>query len=428
MIYPRNATKTLLQAISQSPVIFIGGPRQAGKSTLVKAIGDHLNIPYITLDDPVMLASTSNAQTFLNDLPGKVIIDEIQRAPELFLPIKLSVDKDRSPGRFILSGSTTILSLPKLSESLAGRMLLTNLWTLSSGEIKSTYDNFVDWLFGDSKFRAGKLTNNQSELNWAMLCKNITVGGYPEIQSKRNERDRLVWFRSYIQTIIERDIRELAHIEGLKTLPNLLKILAARTGRTLNYADLAREAGLSKTTIIRYVALFESTYLIISLPAWFRNLGKRLVKSPKVYFADTGIASYLQGVNADRLIHDRTAAGFLYENFVCCELTKQLSWSNTIADLYHFRTPEGHEVDFVLEGHNGKTIAIETKCTQAVDQHDFKGLRHFRELAGSNFHRGIVLYTGDNIVSFDNNLHAVPVSALWQLGTARPYNIFSKQG
>jgi len=303
-------------------------------------------------------------------------------------------------------------------------MLLTNLWPLSIGETKSTCDNFVDWLFGESKFRMGKLASSQSELSWATLCKNIATGGYPEIQSKRSERDRQLWFRSYIQTIIDRDIRELAHIEGLKTLPNLLKILAARTGRTLNYADLAREAGLPKTTIIRYVALFESTYLIISLPAWFRNLGKRLVKSPKVYFADTGIVSYLQGLNADKLIHDRAAAGFLYENFVCCELTKQLSWSNVIADLYHFRTSEGHEVDFVLEGHNGKVIAIETKCTQAVDQQDFKSLRYFRELAGSNFHRGIVLYTGDNIVSFDSNLHAVPVSALWQLGASRPYNIF----
>jgi predicted AAA+ superfamily ATPase len=424
MIYPRNATRPILRAVSQSPVVLIGGPRQAGKSTLVKAIGKHLNIPYITLDDPVMLAATSNPQTFVADLPRKIIIDEIQRAPELFLPIKLSIDEDRAPGRFILTGSTTILTLPKLSESLAGRMLLTNLWSLSTGEIKSIKDNFVDWLFGNSNFRTGKLPGNQPALTWAQLCRAIAVGGYPEVQTGRSERDRLIWFRSYIQTIIDRDIRELAHIEGLKTLPNLLKMLAARTGQTMNYADLAREAGLPKTTIVRYVALFESTYLIISLPAWFSNLGKRLVKSPKIYFADTGVVSYLQGLNADRLIHDRSIAGFLFENFACCELMKQLSWSNTVADLYHFRTPDGHEVDFVLEGHNGKIVAIEAKCAQAIDQRDFKSLRYFRELAGKSFHRGIVLYTGDNVVSFDSNLHAVPISALWQLGTSKPYNIF----
>src|SRR5579883_274203 len=200
--YPRNSAKPILQAIAQSPAVFIGGARQIGKSTLVKAIGRRLRIPYITLDDPGMLAASSDPTTFLADLPERVIIDEVQRAPEIFLPIKLSVDENRKPGRFILTGSASVLILPKLSESLAGRMLLTNLWPLSRGEILSVNDSFVDWCFSNARLHTGSFPMKVP--SWREIAHNITTGGYPELQTKRSERERLNWFRSYIQTIIYR--------------------------------------------------------------------------------------------------------------------------------------------------------------------------------------------------------------------------------
>lgn len=307
-------------------------------------------------------------------------------------------------------------------------MIVLTLWPLSQGEIRGVRENFVDSAFSRTGSLAGRGNRSPSEhIEWRELCACILAGGFPEAVTKKAEASRTLWFRSYAKTILEGDIRSLAQIEGLRTLPQLLRILATRAGRTINYTDIGRDSGLSKSTVSRYSALFESTYLTLTIPAWFRNLGKRLTKSPKLYFADTGILSNLLSISRDRLSNDRGLAGFLLENFVLSELVKQTSWSDTGASIHFFRTEEGHEVDFVLEHGDGRLVGIEVKCANSVGQEGFSSLRLFRSLTGRNFHRGIVLYTGRQAISFEKDLHLLPVSALWTLGAKAPFNIFERR-
>ncbi len=408
-MWRRNLTSDLAAALGDSPVVLINGARQVGKSTLARELVDPGERGYFTLDDATVLSAAASAPlSFLEQSVGRVVIDEVQRAPELFLAIKKLVDEDRRPGRFLLTGSANALTLPKIADSLAGRMEIQTLWPLSQGEIEGRCESFID-----ACFATGPMPEVEGVV-WDDLTRRLYYGGYPEVLTRLEPRRVDAWFRAYLTAILERDIRDLANIEGLRELPNLLRLLATRAGGLLSYAELSRIGKVPNTTLKRYIALLEAVFLFIPLPAWFRNEEKRLVKAPKAYLNDTGLLMHLRGLNPERL-NDHMLAGPVVENFVVMELAKQRGWSRTLPTLYHFRTAVGKEVDVVLEAPDGRLVGVEVKSTSEASTRDFAGLKELAKLEPERFHRGVVLYTGEKTVSFGANLTAMPLSALWRV-------------
>lgn len=409
-MYMRNLMPALREAWADSPVVMLNGPRQAGKSTLAQAlIAEQAGARYLTLDDAsVLSAIATDAAGFLAGLEGPVVLDEIQRAPEFFVAIKAAVDRDRRPGRFFLTGSADVLLLPRVSESLAGRVELFTLWPLSQGEIEGRREAFVDAAFG-----AGALPPGEAPLGRDELIARLVTGGYPEAL-RRSAARRRAWFDAYVTTILQRDVRELANIEGLTQMPRLLSLLAARTASLLNFAELSRSSGLPQTTLKRYMALLEMTFLVRTLPAWSGNLSKRLVKSPKVFLCDTGLASSLLDIDAKRAEREGGLLGALLESFVVTEIMKQAAWSEVQPQLFHYRSQAGQEIDVLLEDRQGRLVGIEIKARQTASAEDFKGLKDLQESLPARFHRGIVLYAGQQSIPFGEKLQALPISSLWQ--------------
>lgn len=412
----RNITAHIKAALSDSPVVLLNGARQSGKSTLVKKIASDIHpARYLTLDDAGVLAAAKyDPAEFIAGLDGNIVIDEVQRAPELFLAIKAEVDRDRAPGRFLLTGSANVMLLPKLSESLAGRMEILTLWPLSQGEIEGVGEGFIDAVFGDKLPSFSKTTEDRTQ-----TIKRLLLGGYPEVIGRATLSRRKAWFGSYITTILQRDVRDLAHIEGLTILPRVLSLIAARAASLLNFSELSRSIAIPQTTLKRYMSLLETTFLFQPLPAWSGNLGKRLVKAPKVMLNDTGLVSNLIGLYEDGVETHQGIIGAVLENFVAMELRKQEAWSKIQPQVFHFRTQTGQEFDIALENAAGKVVGIETKASKSVNAQDFKGLQTMSESLGPRFHRGIVLYTGSEGIPFGKNMQALPVSALWTLGALK---------
>lgn len=409
-MYRRFLTHPLTDALADSPVVLINGARQTGKTTLVQSLAPTRFATYFTLDDlGVLSAARSDPQGFIAGLSGSVILDEVQRAPELFPALKAAVDRQRTPGRFLLTGSANVLLLPKLSESLAGRMEVLTLWPLAQAELVGSAANLVDTLFSEQMPTGQDLP----ALAQDDLIRRLLGGGYPEPLTRSTPVRRRAWFNSYLTTILQRDVRDLANIEGLTELPRLLALLASRTGALLNQADVSRSAGLPYTTLLRYMTLLEATFLVQTLPAWSGNLGLRLVKAPKVLLTDTGLAANLLGLSTERLEQDGTLRGHLLETFVAMEIRKLSGWSRTQPNLFHWRTAAQQEVDLLLEDTSGRLVGIEVKASGTVTSSDFKGLRALQELTGNRFYRGVVLYTGGQVIPFGERLHAVPLSSLW---------------
>ncbi len=394
-----------LQAtLADTPVTLLTGARQVGKSTLAQAV-----VPpsrRFTLDDlSVQSSARADPVGFVESLPDGCLIDEIQRVPDLLLPIKASVDRDRRPGRFLLTGSANVLTLPQVADSLAGRLGLLHLWPLSQGELGGQREDFPATLFGD-----GPLEGETP----ADLTGRVLRGGYPEAALRASDRRRDAWFADYLRTLIERDVRDLSRIAGLTELPRLLALLAARTGNLLNFSDLARDAGLNNVTATRYHDLLRALYLVDPLPAWAVNVSKRVIRAPKVTFPDTGLAAHLLGMTAARLEGDRSLFGALLENFVVGEVRRQLGWSEVAAQAFHYRTAGGQEVDLLLGHRDGRIAGVEVKAARTVTSGDFRGLRALQEELGARFHRGVLLYTGDAAIPFGDRFSAVPVGTLWQ--------------
>ncbi len=366
---------------------------------------------YVTLDDMAVLSlARSGPQAFVESLPERVILDEIQRVPELLLPIKLVVDKNRIPGRFFLTGSANVISLPKVADSLAGRIEIHTLWPLSQGEIRGKREGFIDALFSDEKLPPVKSATISDILSLA--C----VGGYPDVQRRTSVR-RADWFESYITTLMERDVRDLSNIEQLTALPNLLALLASRSGGMLNHSDLSRSLAIPLSTLKRYLSLLELLFLVVPLRPWSGNIGKRLVKMPKVYINDTGLLCHLIGCNQRAIAANGTMLGTVFENFAVMELIKQLTWSQARVKMFHFRTVTGQEVDIVLEADDGRIVGIECKGANSIKTDAFKGLKVLKEMAGHKFHRGVVLYTGSQVIGVEKDMQVVPISALWEIST-----------
>lgn len=409
-MFPRHIEPLLTEALADTPVVLLNGARQTGKSTLAYALAKSDGRRYLTLDDRVVLAAAKGDPTgFIAGLSGPAVLDEIQRAPELFLDIKAAVDRDRSPGRFLLTGSANVLLLPQLADSLAGRMEILTLWPLSGAEMAGqAAANRVD----------GLLENDLAALSLppvdrALLVEKLLQGGFPEAVARGNARRRTAWFESYLQTILQRDVRELANLEQLTEVPHLLQLLATRSASLLNQAELSRSSRLTQTTLKRYLGLLETLFLVLRVPAWARNPGKRLVKSPKVFLPDTGLLAALLEYSADKLLAQRGLPGHLVETWVAGELLKHLAFSAKGPRLWHYRTQTDIEVDFVLEDRLGQLTGIEVKASASIDGGDFRGLRHLQETEGAAFNRGIVFYAGREAVAFSERMFALPLSYWW---------------
>jgi predicted AAA+ superfamily ATPase len=414
---PRLITDGLLEALEDRPVTLLVGARQTGKSTLALAVAAQQHPSrYLTFDDaPALAAASGDPVGFLAGLQGDVVLDEIQLAPGLFRSLKATVDRDRRPGRFLLTGSAQVLLLPALSESLAGRMEVLTLWPLSQREIAGGSGSFVDAAFG-----AGPLSSpSWPATDLEDVCSRVGVGGFPEVRTLRGARRRSAWFASYVMTILQRDVRDIANVEVLVTMPTLLSLLAARSSGLLNVSELSRSAGIKLTTLNRYLSLLETVFLIRRLPAWSPNVGKRLVKSPKLHFVDTGLAAHLLGLDERGLMASPRAFGALLETFVVNELEKDLGWAGTQARLFHFRSADRREVDVVIEDRSGRVVGIEVRASATPTQADFDGLRALQRLTGGRFVRGVVLHLGDALLPFGDRLEAAPLSSLWT-ATARP--------
>lgn len=413
-MFQRHLAPLLLEALADTPVVVVNGARQSGKSTLVQSVAGSdaggQKRQYLTLDDSVVLnAAQSDAAGFINGLNGPVILDEVQRAPGLFLAIKAAVDRQREPGRFLLTGSADVMLLPGIADSLAGRMEVLTLWPLSGAELAGKPGfNRADWLFNGAWADLSVPPCEREDLINQLVC-----GGYPDAMARSTPRRRAAWFDSYVQAILQRDVRELARVEQLTEVPNLLRLLAARSASLLNFAELSRSVGLPQTTLKRYFALLEMLFLVVRVAPWERNPGKRLVKAPKIYLPDTGLLNHLVGAGADGLRAQPGLPGGAVETLVLGELLKHLSFSAQRLTLWHYRTQAGVEVDFVLENPQGRITGIEVKASATVDGKDFKGLRHLQETEAAIFERGIVLYAGREVVPFGDGLWAVPLSMWW---------------
>ena len=411
-MYRRNIIPRVVAALDDTPVVLLNGARQTGKTTLVQAlVAERDGAHYFSLDDLATLAAVAaDPSGFLQGLEGLIAIDEVQKAPQLFPAIKREVDRLRRPGRFLLTGSANVLLLPRLSESLAGRMEILTLWPFSQGELLDREEGFIDHLFSDRFPDVGREGPPVEPLEPALR------GGFPEALQRSSEERRSAWFGAYITTILQRDVRDLSNIQGLTELPRLLFLLAARTSSLINKAEISRATGLPYATLDRYLALLQMTFLLSPLPAWSGNLGKRLTRSAKLYLCDSGLVAHLLDLSPRRLARDRLLAGPLLENFVITELMKQSTWAKTAVTLHHFRTTAGREVDVILEDRRGRIVGIEIKASATLGNRDFAGLRALSSDLGEKFVRGVVLYTGESIIPYAPTLHALPITAIWKPG------------
>ena len=408
-IYPRLVRTQLQEALADSPVVLLHGPRQCGKTTLARSLGDDDGRQYFTLDDAVTLTSVkADPSGFVLDLQGPVTIDEVQRVPELFLAIKQSVDRDRRPGRFLLTGSANVFFVPKVADSLAGRMEIVRLHPLSEVEIRRQSPNFLDRIF------AGDFKVSQGERLGPRLADLIVRGGFPEAVRRDTVRGRRAWARNYLDAIIQRDVRELARIQRLDILPRLLEFAAGQTARLVNVREMAGPFGVSRTTVGHYLTLLGQVFLVEELPAWHANRLKRLVKTPKLHVTDTGLACAILGVGEDYLREDRKLLGQLLETFVVQELRRQVSgWQHDVR-FSHYRDKDKLEVDIVLERGPGKIVGIEVKASATLREADRRGLERLRNATGSRFCCGVLLYDGEMLVPLGDRIYAVPLSTLWE--------------
>jgi predicted AAA+ superfamily ATPase len=411
-IVPRHASEIIREALGDTRIVLLNGARQSGKSTLTRlAAGQTPGTVVRLLDDPATLRSATEDPVEFVDHDGLMVIDEIQLAPELLRPIKLAVDLDPTPGRFLLTGSSQILALRSLPDALPGRMEIIELWPFSQGEITGGPDRFID-----AAFDLGPALAYESDLRRRDYLERVVTGGFPEAV-KRSPRRRAAFFDSYLTTLIDRDVLQLASIHSRTELHRLLALLAARTAGLLVHSTLASQSEIARTTLVRYLDLLAQVFLIKLVPAWSASGTTRAIGTPKLAFVDTGAATHLLGQDARRLAEPGGASGPMIENFVLMELARQLTWSDERARLYHYRTKDKVEVDAVLETPDGRVVGIEVKAGATVRTEDLAGLRHLRRQIGDRFVAGYVLYTGQQTLPFGDGIRALPIEALWQ---ARP--------
>jgi uncharacterized protein len=406
VLFPRFAAELVTTALTDTPVVMVTGPRQSGKTTLVRdLVAGHRE--FITMDDDTALAAARSDPTGLVRRLDRTTIDEVQRVPDLLRAIKRSVDEDRRAGRFLLTGSANILALPQISESLAGRMEIVNLLPLARAEIRRRKPTFLRSAF------AGQIAKPDEMMIGEDLVEAVLIGGYPEMLRRRDPKRRQTWARDYVKAIVQRDVREIAEVEKLDQMPRLLRVLAHHSGKLTNFMQMGGQIGFDDKTTRKYVGILEQLFLVRRVEPWFRNPLKRLVKTPKLHFLDSGLLGTLLGASAERVAGDRSTFGTLLETFVFSEVLKQASWSGESCALYHYRDKDQDEVDLVIETASGALIGIEVKASATVNSDDFKGLRKLAAACRDEFKVGVVLYDSARTVPFGDRLLAAPISCLW---------------
>ena len=409
IMLPRGLQSALDEAMKDTPVVCLLGPRQCGKSTLVRALAPARQ--YFTLDDANLLAAAiKDPGGFVSQLPATVTLDEVQRAPEILLAIKRAVDENRRPGRFLLTGSANLLQLPHLPDSLAGRMECLYLHPLAEAEKSWSAGSFLArWLAGD----LSDSMLREDHMLPSSLPGRIVSGGYPEPQGRGFARARQ-WHRQYLRAVIERDVHDVARVRDSSEIARLLEILALQTAGLLNATALSNDLRLDRQTIDRYLAVLEKLFLIRRLPPWHRNSAKRLIKTPKVHLVDTGLAASLAGISAEDWLTRRDKFGHLLESFVLQQLIAQAGWTDPDLRFWHYRDKDQKEVDVVLT-RGSKVWGVEVKASATLHAADGNGLRRLAAQSGSDFQGGIVFYDGKSILQLDGpKFMAVPIELLWK--------------
>jgi len=400
----------LREALLDTPVVFLMGPRQSGKTTIAKQIIDPQNWIYYTLDDTEQLTLIKKDPIgFIRNLPinKSIAIDEIQRLPELFVTIKQSVDEHRRPGRFLLTGSANALLLPQLADSLAGRMEIISIQTLSECEIKNHQPTFLDQL------QRGIAPQTSETRVRHYLIERMIQGCFPEPYQRTSERRIAAWYNNYITMLIQRDIRDLGHIEHYETMQKLLEILALYSGQLLNFSELGEKIGINRITTKKYVLLLEQLFLVETLLPWHTSHYKRLIKTPKIHLVDTGLICAIRDIDKATLTQAPHLFGALLETFVYNELKKQKNFLDARYHFYHYRDKDKVEIDLLLENTQGDIIAIEVKAAATVTHKDLSGLKKLANLIQDKLKIGILLYDGDHTTAFGERLFAVPIGAIW---------------
>lgn len=405
-MYPRWIEKRVRAELSDTRVVLLTGPRQAGKTTLARKVAEK-HSTFLTLDDPTVLSAAKDDPVgFVRGL-DRATIDEIQRAPELVLAIKRSVDDDPRPGRFLLTGSANLLTVPRVADSLAGRMSIVDLLPLSVSEIRRQQSRFLEEIF------LGRVSKPKNPVVGEDLVSAVLTGGYPEVVRRSTWSRRRDWCLDYVRAIVERDVRDIAQIDKVQQLPRLLRVLAHHSGQLVNYSGLGAPLGLSHVTTQKYAGLFEQCFLTRLLPPWSNNELKRLTKTRKIHFLDSGLLAALRDLSPQRVADDRGAFGALLESFVLTEVLKLSSWTDGRFTFSHFRDKDQNEVDIVIEDQDRRTVGLEVKASATVGAADFNGLRILAGATGKRFALGVVLYDGEAVVPFGPNLVAAPISSLW---------------
>jgi predicted AAA+ superfamily ATPase len=409
-LIPRHAAAQVNAALTDTRVVLVNGARQSGKSTLVRVVAGDRIAERRDLDRAQDKAAADADPVGFVDSAELLVIDEIQRAPELLLAIKASVDEDPRPGRYLLTGSSRLFGMIAAPDALPGRMETVELWPFSQGELDGEPDGFVDAVFA-----FGPDLRHESSVTRADYAARIVRGGLPEATSRDDPRRRQRFLDAYVQSLIDRDVRQLSDIQHKGQLRTLVRLLAARSGTIIASNSLESGLGLSRPTVARYFQVLEEIFLIKRIPGWSRNLGTRATFAAKLIFVDSGIAANELAVSSRALRRPGAPFGPLLESFVLSELARQLTWSQELVDLFHYRDRDKFEVDAVLENRSGAVVGIEVKAASTVGPDDFRGLRRLADRLGDDFIVGIVLYTGTSTLSFGGKMRAVPVSSLWQV-------------
>lgn len=409
----RHVSDLVAECVTDFRVTVVNGPRQAGKTTLLRQLHERLGGTFVTLDDTVQRAAArDDPGGYLQSLPRPLFVDEVQRGGNDFvLAIKAAVDREQRRGGFVLSGSTRFLTVPTLSESLAGRAALIELWPFSVAERVGTRPTLIDTMFTAPESLVGRSPAPITRHEYLRLC---CAGGFPEVTVLASVRSRARWFSSYLTTVTQRELLDLARIQHIDLLPRMFRLLAALTAQELNATALARDLGIDAGTVRDYLPLLETVFLIHRLPAWSRNLTARVKHRPKIHLTDTGLAAWLMEQGPDALARPgNPAAGALLETFVVNELLKLRALADTEVGLFHFQDRDGREVDCVLETPAGRVVGIEVKASTTVRGEDFRHLTLMRDRVGPDLRAGVVFYTGDRPLPFGDRLFALPISLLW---------------
>jgi predicted AAA+ superfamily ATPase len=407
-ILHRNAEPLVLEALADTRVVFVAGARQVGKSTLAQGIArsDHPAEEFSLDVRATREAALADPEGFVAGMRGPVFIDEVQRAPDLLLAIKRAVDRDATPGAFLLTGSANLLTARRVKDALTGRMETIRLWPLSQSEIRGGTSNFVDALFAaDPPHVVGAPVGREA------FVATVAAGGFPEARAREGRR-RTRWFASYLDTTLDRDLREISDARKLQEVPRMLRLLASQAANIISYRAIAARLDLTHDTVREYIGLLQTVFLVHVLPAWRPGIGAREVHAPKAYLVDAGLLAHLLGADERRIEADDQVTGKVLENFVVTEVLKHADWAVTDTSAFHYRQRED-EVDLILESRTGDIVAIEVKAAASGDRRNVRAMEKLRDKAGTRFKVGVVVCTCEQTIPLGDRLWAVPLSGLW---------------